>query len=152
MKAGSLSLPALLVSAFLGGAALLPDSSIAAEPPGPAMINGQKVLTLISRDPPALRCNNNIQVAAELANIYKVPIIVVPVSMANPGTRAPTVWYGKELIAEDGGPKNGMVSFTELADILEIEGVPKQDRTGRLTDSDVKPKFEELKRLIREVK
>jgi len=125
---------------------------LAAEPAGPTVINGQKVLTLVSRDPPALRCNNNIQVAAELSNIYKVPVVVVPVSFAKPGTKAPSVWYGSDLIAEDGGEKNGMISFTEIADILEVEGVPKQDQIGRLGDSDVKSVFDELKRLIKEVK
>jgi len=133
-------------------AALLANGARAADPPGPTVINGQKVLTLISRDPPALRCNTNIQVAAELSNIYKIPVIIVPVTFAKPGTKAPTVWYGKDLIAEDGGAKNGMISFTEISDILEIEGVPKQDKTGRLTDADVKPLFDELKRTIREVK
>jgi hypothetical protein len=123
----------------------------AADPPGPTAIGGQKVLTLVVRDPPALRCNNNIQVAAELANIYKVPVVVVPATFANPGTNAPAVWYGKELIAEDGGPQNGMVSFTQIADILEIENVPKQPQSGRLTDADVKPKFEALKQQIKQV-
>jgi len=124
----------------------------AAEPPGPTEIGGQKVLTLVVREPPALRCNNNIQIAAELSNIYKVPVIVLPASVARPGTKAPSVWYGKDLMAEDGGINNGMVSYTQIADVLEIEGVPKQDQTGRLIDADVRPKFEELKRQIREVR
>lgn len=123
----------------------------AAEPPGPTVINGQKVLTLISRDPPALRCNNNIQIAAELSNIYKVPVVVVPVSFAGPGAKAPSVFYGKDLIAEDGDSFNGMVTYNQIADILEIEGVPKQELTGRLTDADVKPLFESLKQRIRQV-
>ncbi len=139
-------------AAILCAVSVLAGEALAADPPGSALINGQKVLTLVSRDPPALRCNNNIQVAAELSNIYKVPVIVVPVSFAKPGTKAPSVWYGKDLIAEDGGEKNGIVSFTEIADILEVEGVPKQDQTGRLIDADVKPVFDELKRLIKEVK
>ncbi len=124
---------------------------LAADPPGPTTIGGQKVLTLVVRDPPALRCNNNMQVAAELTNIYKVPVIVVPAAFAKPGTNAPAVWYGKDLIAEDAGPLNGMVSFTQIADILEIENVPKQPQTGRLTDADVKPKFEALKQQIKQV-
>lgn len=137
---------------IVGMLTVSPPGAFAADPPGPTVIDGQKVLTLVSRDPPALRCNNNVQVAAELSNIYKIPVIVVPVSFAKPGTKAPSVWYGKELIAEDGGAKNGMVSFTEIADILEIEGAPRQTQTGRLTDSDVKPVFEQLKRIIKEVK
>jgi len=140
------------ICAALLAVILLTVEVFAADPPGPTVINGQKVLTLVSRDPPALRCNNNIQVAAELSNIYKLPVIVVPVSFARPGTKAPSVWYGNNLIAEDGGEKNGIISFTEIADILEVEGVPKQDQIGRLGDSDVKPVFDELKRLIKEVK
>jgi hypothetical protein len=127
-------------------------ATTAAEPPGPTEIAGQKVLTLVVREPPALRCNNNIQIAAELSNIYKVPVIVMPVSFAKPGTKAPSVWYGQELMAEDGGINNGMVGYSQLADVLEVEGVPKQEQTGRLIDADVKPKFEELKRQIREVR
>ncbi|MBI4967020.1 MAG: hypothetical protein HZC25_02765 [Rhodospirillales bacterium] len=135
-----------------GGLALsVSASGLAAEPPGPTVIGGQKVLTLISRDPPALRCNNNMQVAAELANIYKIPVVVVPVTFAKPGTKAPTVWYGKDLIAEDGGPGNGMISFTQVADVLEIEDAPKQDVKGRLLDADVNPRFEALKQQIKTV-
>lgn len=141
---------ALAVAATL--AVLIPGGGEAAEPPGPTELGGQKVLTLVGRDPPALRCNNNMQVAAQLANIYKVPIVVVPIAFAKPGTKAPTVWYGKDLLAEDGGEKNGMISFTELADIFEIDGIPKQSPSGRLTEADVKPKHEDLVRTIKEVK
>lgn len=54
--------------------------SVAQEAPGAIEIGGRKVLTLVSNDPPGVRCNNNIQVAAELANAYKVPILVYPES------------------------------------------------------------------------
>ncbi|OOG27706.1 hypothetical protein B1C78_03410 [Thioalkalivibrio denitrificans] len=136
-----LVLLALLVSTGLWSSVAL------AGPPGPTEINGHKVLTLISRDPPALRCNNNIQVAAELSNIYKLPIIVIPVTAAGPGARAPAVYYGSELVTVDGGAGNGMVHYTELADILELEGVPLQEEEGlliRLSDP-----FEKLKAAIR---
>jgi len=49
----------LMVLALLG--ALLPLTASAGGPPGPVEINGQKVLTLVNRDPPGVRCNNNIQ-------------------------------------------------------------------------------------------
>ena len=147
-NASSIVLAGIAVSASL---LMWPGQADAADPPGPTEINGQKVLTLISREPPVLRCNNNMQVAAELSNIYKVPVLIVPVSLAKPGTKAPTVWYGKDLMAEDGGINNGMVSFKQLEDVLEIEDVPKLTRPGRLIDADVKPKFEELKRQIRQV-
>ena len=147
-NASSIVLAGIAVSASL---LMWPGRADAADPPGPTEINGQKVLTLISREPPVLRCNNNMQVAAELSNIYKVPVLIMPVSLARPGTKAPTVWYGKDLMAEDGGINNGMVSFKQLEDVLEIEDVPKLTRPGRLIDADVKPKFEELKRQIRQV-
>jgi hypothetical protein len=147
-NASSIVLAGIAVSASL---LMWPGQADAADPPGPTEINGQKVLTLISREPPVLRCNNNMQVAAELSNIYKVPVLIMPVSLAKPGTKAPTVWYGKDLMAEDGGINNGMVSFKQLEDVLEIEDVPKLTRPGRLIDADVKPKFEELKRQIRQV-
>jgi len=50
--------------------------------PGPVEIDGRKVLMLVGNDPPGVRCNNNIQVAAELANACKVPILIYPVSKA----------------------------------------------------------------------
>lgn len=140
------------VSTFVGYLALLALFAVPAlaGPPGPAQVGGQKVLTLISRDPPGVRCNNNIQVAAELSNIYKLPILVMPVSAAGPGAKAPAVYYGEDLIAVDGGELNGMVSYTQIADILELDGVPKQDQQGRLTE--IKPQFDALKQAIKEVK
>lgn len=142
---------ALAAMAVAASVSLWSRRADAAEPPGPTEIGGQKVLTLISREPPVLRCNNNMQIAAELSNIYKVPVLIVPVSLAKPGTKAPTVWYGKDLMAEDGGANNGMVTFKQMEDVLEIEDVPKLTRPGRLSDADVKPKFEELVRQIRKV-
>jgi hypothetical protein len=40
-----------------------------------------------------------------------------------------------------------MVGFTQMQDILEIEGVPKQDKQGRLLE--VKKEFEALKSAIK---
>lgn len=136
-----------LLAALLLGLLALPRMSLAGGPPGLAVINGQKVLTLISRDPPGVRCNNNIQVAAELSNLYKVPVQVIPVSFAGPGAKAPAVYYGDQLLAVDGGELNGMVSFSQLADILEIENVPKQEQQGRLME--VKKDFDTLKAAIK---
>lgn len=122
-----------------------------AGPPGNTKLGGQKVLTLISRDPPWVRCNNNMQVAAELTNIYRVPVQVIPHALAGPGAKAPAVYWGDELIAEDGGKGNGMVSFTEMADVMEIEGVPKHSTTGRLM-AEPKAKHDALKEAIKDVK
>jgi hypothetical protein len=118
--------------------------------PGPVEIDGRKVLTLVSNDPPGLRCNNNIQVAAELANAYKVPILIYPVSFMPPGTKAPIVWFGGENIAQSGGKLNGMISYTELADRFEVEGVTKQDKTGLLLSPKVNQSFEALKQSIKD--
>lgn len=118
-----------------------------AAPPGPTSLNGQKVLTLVSRDPPGVRCNNNIQIAAELSNVFKVPVVVVPVTYAGPGAKAPAVYYGGQLLAVDGGDYNGMISYQMLADVLDIEAAPKQEQQGRLME--VKKDFESLKASIK---
>jgi hypothetical protein len=118
-----------------------------AQVPGPTALNGQKVLTLVSRDPPGVRCNNNIQIAAELSNVYKVPVVVVPVTYAGAGAKAPAVYYGGQLLAVDGGDHNGMLSYQAIADVLEIEGTPKQEQQGRLME--VKTPFEALKASIK---
>lgn len=122
---------------------------LAQNAPGPIEIDGRKVLTLVSNDPPGLRCNNNIQVAAELANTYKVPILVYPVSFMPPGTKAPIVWFGGENIAQSGGKLNGMISYTELADRFEVEGIEKQGKTGLLLNPKVNSNFEALKQSIK---
>ncbi len=122
-----------------------------AGPPGITKLGNQKVLTLISRDPPWVRCNNNMQVAAELTNIYRVPVQIIPHALAGLGAKAPAVYWGDELIAEDGGKGNGMVSFTEMADVMEIEGVPKHSTTGRLM-AEPKAKHDALKEAIKDVK
>ncbi len=127
----------------------VPALSHAGGPPGQAVINGQKVLTLIGRDPPGVRCNNNMQVAAELSNLYKLPVQIIPVTFAGAGAKAPAVYYGDQLIAVDGGELNGMVSYAEVADILEIEGVPKQEQKGRLME--IKKDFDSLKAAIKAV-
>lgn len=118
-----------------------------AQTPGPTMLNGQKVLTLVSRDPPGVRCNNNLQIAAELSNVYKVPVVVVPVTYAGAGAKAPAVYFGGQLLAVDGGEHNGMISYQTIADVLEIEGAPRQDQQGRLME--VKKDFEALKASIK---
>lgn len=135
----------LLLLLLLAAGAL--PAPVLAGPPGATVINGQKVLTLIGRDPPGVRCNNNMQVAAELSNLYKVPVQLVPVTFAGPGAKAPAVYYGDQLFAVDGGEYNGMVSFQMLADVLEIEGVPRQDQQGRLME--VKKDFDTLKAAIK---
>jgi hypothetical protein len=124
-------------------------NSWAQSAPGPVEIDGRKVLTLVSNDPPGVRCNNNIQVAAELANTYKLPILIYPVSFMPAGTKAPIVWFGGENIAQSGGALNGMISYTELADRFEVEGVTRQDKSGLLMTPAVNGRFEALKESIK---
>lgn len=130
--------------------ALAPQTANAGGPPGPAEINGQKVLTLVNRDPPGVRCNNNMQVAAELSNIFKIPVIVVPQGFAGSGAKAPAVYYGNDLIAEDGGAHNGMVSYSMVADVLDIEAADKHGEKGRLFA--VKKEHDSLKDAIKTVR
>ncbi|AGA33365.1 hypothetical protein TVNIR_1703 [Thioalkalivibrio nitratireducens DSM 14787] len=118
-----------------------------AGPPGATEINGQKVLTLISRDPPGVRCNNNIQAAAELSNRYKIPVQIVPVTFAGPDAKAPAVYYGNDLITADGDPGNGTVDFSSLAEVLEVVGAPRHDNDGLLMA--IPDAFEQLKAAIR---
>lgn len=140
--------PAVVATFLLALIAIVPlPSAWAAGPPGQAVVNGQKALVLISRDPPGARCNNNIQVAAELSNIYKIPVQIIPVTFAGPGAKAPAVYYGGQQLAVDGGELNGMVSYDQIADILEIEGAPKQAQQGRLME--VKKDFDALKSAIK---
>jgi len=119
--------------------------------PGPTEINGQRVLTFVGRDPPGQRCNNNIQVAAEVANVYRVPIQVVP-AVGCDHLPAPAVYYGGQVIAADGGLHNGVVSYQIVADALELEGTPKHAKSGRLFEQSVRGDFDQLKRAIRGAK
>lgn len=136
-------------TSILAGLAItgLAAADVLAQAPGPTELNGQKVLTLISRDPPGVRCNNNIQIAAELSNVYKVPVVVVPVTYAGAGAKAPSVYYGGQLLAQDGGELNGMLNYASIADVLEIEGTPKQEQQGRLFE--IRSDFDALKAKIK---
>lgn len=136
----------LLAGLTLAGLGAIPQAALA-QAPGPTTLNGQRVLTLVSRDPPGVRCNNNIQIAAELSNVYKVPVVVVPVTYAGAGAKAPAVYYGGQLLAVDGGDHNGMISYQMLADVLDIEGAPKQEQQGRLME--IRKDFEALKASIK---
>jgi hypothetical protein len=140
--------PKTLLSLTLLATAAL-STSVLAGPPGMSEFNGQKVLTLISRDPPGVRCNNNIQVAAELQNLYKIPFVVIPVSQAGPGAKAPAIYYGDDLIAVDGGNLNGMLDLTTVVDVLELEGAPAQDQRGRLAE--IQTEFDRFKQAIKTV-
>jgi hypothetical protein len=116
--------------------------------PGSLDTAGRKVLTFIAKDPPGQRCNGNLQVAAELANVYRVPIQLLPSSLA-PGLPAPAVFFGNQLIAADGRDHNGQASFQMVADVLDIEGVAKQEKTGLLYNETVRKDFEALRAAIK---
>lgn len=124
-----------------------PACAFAWDLPRPAEINGQKVLTLVSRDAPGVRCNTNIRVAAEIQNHFKVPLVVLSASMLGVNAKAPAVYYGEQVVAIDGGEKNGMLSFTELNDFLEMENAPRHEKPGRLTQ--IQSDFDSLKAAIK---
>jgi hypothetical protein len=116
--------------------------------PGSQTADGKKVLTFVAKDPPGVRCNGNLQVAVEIANIYQVPIQLVPSSLV-PQLPAPAVFYGNEMIAADGKDHNGGVSYAIVSDVLEIEGVPKQAKTGLIGNTKVRQRFDLLKESIK---
>jgi len=136
-----------IVSAALAFSAIaLADQSMSL--PGAVDAEGRKVLTIINKDPPGQRCNNNTQVAVEIANTYRVPIRILPASLA-PGLPAPGVFYGNQLIAADGKDHNGMSSFQMVADALDFEGAPKQPKTGLIYQEQVRKDFDALKAVIK---
>jgi hypothetical protein len=116
--------------------------------PGAVDAAGRKVLTFIAKDPPGQRCNGNLQVAAELANVYRVPIQLLPSSLA-PNLPAPAVFFGNQLIAADGRDHNGSASFQMVADVLDVEGVARQDKAGLLSNDKVRKDFEALRATIK---
>lgn len=136
--------------AVLGG--LLSLSALAAEVsmavPGAHTASGQKVLTFIAKDPPGQRCNGNLQVAAEIANTYRVPIQLLPSSLTA-GLPAPAVFYGDELIVGDGKAHNGAASYQIVADALDMEGVARQDKSGLLFQGTVRRDLDALKASIK---
>jgi hypothetical protein len=116
--------------------------------PGAVDATGRKVLTFIAKDPPGQRCNGNLQVAAELANVYRVPIQLLPSSLA-PNLPAPAVFFGNQLIAADGRDHNGAASYQMVADVLDVEGVARQDKAGLLSNDKVRKDFEALRATIK---
>jgi len=141
------SLVAALISATISSAAMAAeDKSLPV--PGAFDAKGNKVLTFISKEPPGQRCNGNMQVAAEIANTYRVSIQVLPSSMA-PGLPAPSVSYGNQVIVADGREQNGLASYQVVADVLELEGVPKYAKSGLLFNASVRKDFDNLKATIK---
>jgi hypothetical protein len=116
--------------------------------PGSVDASGNKVLTIINKEPPGQRCNNNTQVAVEVANVYRVPIRIIPASQA-PGLPAPAVFYGNSLIAADGKDHNGMSSFQMVADVMDFENAPKFSKTGLIYQEKVRKDYDSLKAVIK---
>ena len=52
-------------------------------------------------------------------------------------------------IAADGKDHNGMSSFQMVADLLELEGAPKQPKTGLIYNENVRKDFDALKAIIK---
>jgi phosphoenolpyruvate carboxylase len=89
------------------------------------------------------------RLAAEIANAYRLPILILPQTAVPPLTPAPSVWYNGENIAASGGAHNGMVSYQIIADILELEGTTKQKKQGKLFNDSVRPEFDKFKSTIK---
>ncbi|SCZ58360.1 hypothetical protein [Thiohalomonas denitrificans] len=109
----------------------------------------QPGLFLINNDPPGVRCNRNVQAAAEIANSYRVPICAVPRSALETETAAPAVYFAGELVTVDGDAHNGVADYALLAEVMERAGVPKQERPGRLAE--IGPDLEAFRASIGEV-
>lgn len=136
-----------VVSAALAfSAAAFADQSMAV--PGAIDVAGNKVLTIINKEPPGQRCNNNTQVAVEVANVYRVQIRIMPASQV-PGLPAPAVFYGNQLIAADGKDHNGMSSFQMVADVMDFENAPKFSKTGLIYQEKVRKDYDALKAVIK---
>ena len=139
-----------LVFSFLVAAAVAGQAApVSMAVPGSTDAAGRKVLTFIAKDPPGVRCNGNLQVAAEIANTYRVPIQLLPASLAQ-GLPAPAVFYGGQLIVAEGKDFNGAASFQIVADVLEIEGVARQEKAGLLLNPAVRRDFDGLKATIKQ--
>lgn len=138
-----------MLKKFLIAIASLLSATVYANSPVPVEINGQKALVLINQDPPGTRCNTNVQIAAEIANAYRLPILILPQTAVPPLTPAPSVWFNGQNIAASGGAHNGMVSYQIIADILELEGTNKQKKQGKLFNDSVRPEFDKFKSTIK---
>lgn len=139
-------LTTFILCCSLAFSALAADVSM--DVPGAQTRSGQKVLTFIAKDPPGQRCNGNLQVAAEIANTYRLPIQLLPSSSA-PGLPAPAVFYGTQLIVADGKDFNGAASYQIVADVLDMDDVPKQSKSGLLFQESIRKDFDALKAAIK---
>ena len=110
--------------------------------------NGNAVLIFVAKDPPDIWCNGNLQVAVETANVYQVPIQLVPSSFV-PQLPAPAVFYGHEMIAADGQSHNGGVSQAIVSDVREIEGILKQEKAGLIGNVHVRQQLDSPKASIK---
>ncbi|MGB4673143.1 MAG: hypothetical protein WBH99_04235 [Azovibrio sp.] len=69
---------------------------------------------------------------------------LLPSSLA-PGLPAPAVFYGTQLIVADGKDFNGAASYQIIADVLDMESVSKQGKSGLLLNDSVRKNFDALK-------
>ena len=73
---------------------------------------------------------------------------LLPSSLAQ-GLPAPAVFYGNQLIVADGKEHNGAASYQIVADVLDLEGVAKQNKSGLLFQDRVRHDFDALKATIK---
>jgi hypothetical protein len=55
------------------------------------------------------------------------------------------VFYGTQLIVADGKDFNGAASYQIIADVLDMESVSKQGKSGLLLNDSVRKNFDALK-------
>jgi hypothetical protein len=59
------------------------------------------------------------------------------------------VFYGGQMIAADGKDHNGLSSYQLVADVLEMDGVPKQAKPGLLFNEKVRKEYDDLRGMIK---
>ena len=97
--------------------------------PGAIDAAGRKVLTFIAKDPPGQRCNGNLQMAAEIANVYRVPIQLLPSSLA-PGLPAPAVFFGDRRSRPTVATTTAQASFQMVATCSRSRACRSRTRQG----------------------
>ena len=55
------------------------------------------------------------------------------------------MFYGTQLIVADGKDFNGAASYQIIADVLDMESVSKQGKSGLLLNDSVRKNFDALK-------
>lgn len=122
-------------------------ASVSIPVPGTQTANVQQVLTFIAEDSPGQPCVSNPQDVAEVANTHRVPIQLLPTSLS-PRLSAPDVFCGTEVMVADGKAFNGAIRYQIVADVLDMESVPKRAQSALLFQNRAHKDFDALKATI----